>query len=53
MDGRATFTTVMSRTIISMPVHSTTSAIQRERSFMVPPVSIRSFTDKDGTGRGN
>ena len=52
MDGRATFTTVMSRTIISMPVHSTTSAIQRERSFMVPPVS-HPVTGKDGTRSGN
>jgi hypothetical protein len=33
IDGSATFTIVASRTIISMPTHSTTSASQRERSF--------------------
>src|SRR3954467_9435854 len=32
IDGSATFTTVTSSTIISMPAHSTTRAIQRERS---------------------
>src|ERR1700733_4167734 len=32
MDGSATFTIVMSRTIISIPVHNTTRAVQRERS---------------------
>ena len=32
IDGSATFTTVASSTIISMPTQSTTSAIQRERS---------------------
>src|SRR4051794_4186063 len=32
IDGSATFTTVASRTIISMPAHSTYSASQRERS---------------------
>src|SRR4051812_11813958 len=30
IDGRATFTTVASRTIISIPTHRTTSAVQRE-----------------------
>src|SRR4051795_7841837 len=35
MEGSATFTTVPSRTIISMPTHSTYSAIQRERSVWV------------------
>ena len=37
--GSATFTTVASSTIISMPMHSTMSAIQRERSFCVPAVA--------------
>src|SRR5689334_24715972 len=32
MDGSATFTIVMSKTIMSIPVHSTTRAVQRERS---------------------
>src|SRR4051794_13724525 len=32
IEGSATFTTVTSSTIISMPAHSTTRAIQRERS---------------------
>src|SRR6266581_263990 len=39
MDGSATFTIVMSSTIISIPVHSTTRAIQRERSFMGLPLT--------------
>jgi hypothetical protein len=38
MDGSATFTIVMSRTIISIPVHSTTRAIQRLRSFIGLPL---------------
>src|SRR6266568_4705472 len=38
MDGSATFTIVMSSTIISIPVHSTTRAIQRERSFIGLPL---------------
>jgi hypothetical protein len=33
MVGSATFTTVTSRTIISIPTHSTYSAIQRRRSL--------------------
>ena len=46
IDGSATLTIVMSRTIISIPVHSTTKAIQRERSVMglplgSPPCSVR------------
>ncbi len=36
MDGSATFTMVMSSTIISIPVHSTTRAIQRLRSRTGP-----------------
>jgi hypothetical protein len=32
MEGSATFTTVPSSTIISIPMQSTTSASQRERS---------------------
>src|SRR5690348_11891155 len=52
MDGSATLTMVMSRTIISMPVHSTTRAIQRLRSrtgvLLSSPIS---FTRKDGTGK--
>src|SRR5690349_7682989 len=51
MDGSATLTMVMSRTIISMPVHSTTRAIQRLRSRTgVLLSSLISFTRKDGTG---
>src|SRR5690348_18381889 len=38
MDGSATFTIVMSRTIISIPVHSTMRAVQRERSCMALPL---------------
>ena len=34
MDGSATLTIVMSKTIISIPVHNTTRAVQRERSSM-------------------
>jgi hypothetical protein len=37
IDGRATFTTVVSRTIISIPTHRTTSAIQRVRSSASGP----------------
>src|SRR5690348_10848860 len=52
MDGSATLTMVMSRTIISMPVHSTTRAIQRLRSrtgvLLSSPIS---FTKKDGTDK--
>ena len=33
IEGSATFTTVASSTIISIPAHSTTRAIQRERSL--------------------
>jgi hypothetical protein len=33
IEGSATLTTVMSRTIISMPAQSTYSAIHRERSL--------------------
>src|SRR5438128_12409456 len=33
IDGSATFTTVASSTIISIPAHSTTRAIRRERSL--------------------
>src|SRR6266567_3017293 len=39
MDGSATLTIVMSRTIISIPVHSTTRAVQRERSCMGLPLT--------------
>ena len=37
MDGSATFTIVASKTIISIPVHSTTRAIQRERLAVLIP----------------
>src|SRR2546430_8193318 len=33
IDGSATFTTVASSTIISIPAHNTTRAIRRERSL--------------------
>src|SRR5919204_1396117 len=58
IDGSATFTTVASRTIISIPTHSTTSATQRERSVSVAVISSISWSSwavcsEDRTARGN
>src|SRR4029078_13457482 len=40
IDGRATFTIVWSRTIISIPTQRTTNAIQRERSLCASVVFV-------------
>src|SRR5580658_10928626 len=52
MDGSATLTMVMSRTIISIPVHSTTRAIQRERSVMGLPLRRADHLARSVPGRG-
>src|SRR5215469_13276181 len=51
MDGKATFTMVMSRTIISIPVHSTPRATQRDRSSMALPLldlSAHQYVEPEG-----
>src|SRR6516165_2475060 len=51
MDGSATFTMVMSRTIISIPVHSTPRATQRDRLSMAVPLldlSAHQYVEPEG-----
>jgi hypothetical protein len=40
MEGRATFTIVVSRMIMSIPTHRTTSATQRSRSRTVGAATV-------------
>src|ERR1044072_7430038 len=51
MDGSPTFTTVTSRTIMSIPTQSTTSAAQRERS--VESLRVAAGGGRVGQGRSS